>query len=94
MTDRMATRHAICALSAAGRSNNEIDRTLKVAKTTVIRTLKKKAAGNGLEHDTTGRKKTVLTLRVAAGLRQRQPPQNPLGGCGLEAGKGRRLAQP
>ena len=29
MTDRMATRHAICALSAAGRSKNEIDRTLK-----------------------------------------------------------------
>ena len=42
MSDRMATRHAICALSAAGRSNNDIVRTLKVAKTTVIQTLKKR----------------------------------------------------
>ena len=66
----MATRHAICTLSAAGQSNNEIVRTLKVAKTIVIRTLKKQAAG-GFEHDTTRRKKTVLTLRVAAGLRRR-----------------------
>ena len=70
MSDRMATRHAICALSDAGRSNNDIVRILKVAKTTVIWTLKKQAAG-GLEHDTTGRKKTVLTPRVAAGLRRR-----------------------
>ena len=55
MSDRMATRHAICALSNAERSNNEIVRILKMAKTTVIRTLKK-AEGNGLQHDTTGRK--------------------------------------
>ena len=67
----MATRHAICALSDAGRSNNDIVRIFKVAKTTVIRTLKKKAAGNGLDHNTSGRKKTVLTPRVAAGLRRR-----------------------
>ena len=71
MSDRMATRHAICALSDAGRSNKEIVRILNVAKTTVIRTLKKKAAGGGLEHDTTRRKKTILTPRVAAGLRRR-----------------------
>ena len=70
MSDRMATRHAICALSDAGRSNKEILRILNVAKTTVIRTLKK-AAGGGLEHDTTRRKKTVLTPRVAAGLKRR-----------------------
>ena len=70
MSDRMATRHAICALSNAGKSNKEIVRILKVAKTTVIRILKKQAAG-GLDHDTSGRKKTVLTPRVAAGLRRR-----------------------
>ena len=70
MSDRMATRHAICALADAGRSNNDIVRILNVAKTTVIRTLKKKAAGE-LEHDTSSRKKTILTPRVAAGLRRR-----------------------
>ena len=66
----MTTRHAICALAAAEKSNNNIVRTLKVAKTTVIRTLKKQAAG-GLDHDTSSRKKTVLTPRVAAGLKRR-----------------------
>ena len=57
----MATRHAICAFSNAGRSNKKIVRILNVAKTTVIRTLKK-VAGGGLEHDTSSRKKTVLTV--------------------------------
>ena len=57
-------------MTDAGRSNKEIVRILNVAKTTVIRTLKKKAAG-GLEHDTTSRKKTILMPRVAAGLRRR-----------------------
>ena len=62
MSDRMATRHAICALSDTGRSNKEIVRILNVAKTTVIRTLKKRiGGGSGLEHDTTRQKKTVLT---------------------------------
>ena len=70
MSDRMATRHAICALSDAGRSNKEIVRILNVAKTTVIRTLKKRIGG-GLEHDTTGRKKTILMPRMAAGLKRR-----------------------
>ena len=72
MSDRMSIRHAICALSDAGSSNNEIVRSLKVAKTTVIRTLKKRiGAGTGLEHDTTGRKRTILTPRVSAGLQSR-----------------------
>ena len=57
-------------MTDAGRSNKEIVRILNVAKTTVIRTLKKKAAG-GLEHDTTSHKKTILMPRVAAGLRRR-----------------------
>ena len=70
MSDRMATRHAICALADAGKSNKEIVGTLNVAKTTVIQTLKKQAAG-GLDHDTSSRKKTVLTPRVAAGLKRR-----------------------
>ena len=58
-------------MTDAGRSNKEIVRILNVAKTTVIRTLKKKAAGGRLEHDTTRHKKTILTPRVAAGLRLR-----------------------
>ena len=68
----MNIRHANCALSDAGSSNNDIIRTLKIAKTTVIRTLKKRiGGGTGLEHDTTSRQRTVLTPRVSAGLLRR-----------------------
>ena len=89
MSDRIKIRHAICALSDAGSSNNEIVRSLKVAKTTVIRTLKKRNAGL-LEHDVSGRKKTrtVLTPRVSAGLRRRikAAPTKPLTRVAKEAG--------
>ena len=71
MSHRMKIRHAICALSDAGSSNNDIVRTLKVAKTTVIRTLKKRNVGGGLQHDVSSRQRTVLTPRVSAGLRRR-----------------------
>ena len=64
MSDRMKIRHAICALSDAGSSNNNIVRTLKVAKSTVIRTLKKQNGGGGLGHDTSSRQRTVLTPLV------------------------------
>ena len=66
----MKIRHAICALSDAGSSNNDIVRTLKVAKTTVIRTLKKRNDG-GLKHDVISRQRTFLTQRVSARLRRR-----------------------
>ena len=85
----MSIRHAICALSDAGSSNKEIVRTLKVAKTTVIRTLKKRnGGGTGLEHDTSSRQRTVLTPRVSAGLRRRikAAPTKPLTRVAKEAG--------
>ena len=85
----MKIRHAICALSDAGSSNNDIVRTLKVAKTTVIRTLKKRnGGGSGLQHDVSGRQRTVLTPRVSAGLRRRikAAPTKPLTRVAKEAG--------
>ena len=88
MTDRIKIRHAICALSDAGSSNNDIVRTLKVAKTTVIRTLKKRNGGGGLQHDVSGCQRTVLTPRVSARLRRRikAAPTKPLARVAKEAG--------
>ena len=89
MSDRIKIRHAICALSDAGSTNMDIVRTLKVAKTTVIRTLKKRnGGGNGLNHDTSRRKRTVLTPRVSATLRRRikAAPTKPLARVAKEAG--------
>ena len=86
MSDRMKIQHAICALSDAGSSNNDIVRMLKVAKTTVIRTLKKLNNGR-LKHDVTSRQRTVLTpsVRRAATKDKGRPHQ-----VDKESGKGGR----
>ena len=57
MSNRMEVRAAICGLAEAQMSVTDISKTLKVARTTVRRTLKKKEDGEGLHHDIKSRKK-------------------------------------
>ena len=91
----MEMRSVICGLAAAGMRRSEIVATLKVAHSTVQRTLKKKNAGKLLEYDSTSKKKTKLTLRVAAGLRRRNncaPTKSPQQ-VAAEAGQSRELVR-
>ena len=63
---------AIIGLSEAGFNPSSIASTLKIARTTVYRTLKKNdGTKKPLEYDSTSRTKRKLTLRVAAGLKRR-----------------------
>ena len=91
----MEVRAAICGLSQAGMRPSDIVATLKVARSTVQRTLKKKNAGKLLEYDSTSRKKTKLTPRVAAGLRRRIKcaPTKSLRQVAAKAGQNRELVR-
>ena len=57
MSNRMEVRAAICGLAEAQKTAWEISRILKVARSTVIRTLNKKKSGKELGHDVSTRKK-------------------------------------
>ena len=95
MSPRVEGRLAICGLSAAGMGPSKIAATLKVARSTVQRTLKKKTAGKSLEYDSSNRKKTKLTPRVAADLRRRIKcaPTKSLQQVAAETGQNRELVR-
>ena len=95
MSSRMEVRAAICGLAQAGMSPSKIAATLKIARTTVYRTLNKKSAGKSLQYDSTSRKKTKLTPRVAASLRRmiKPAPTKSLRQVAVESGQNRELVR-
>ena len=74
---------------------SDIVATLKVARSTVQWTLKTKNGGKLLEYNSTSRKKTKLTPRVAAGLRRRIKcaPTKSLRQVAAKAGQNRELVR-
>ena len=95
MSTQMEVRAAICGLSGAGMGHPKIAATLKIAQSTVQRTLKKKSADKSLEYDLTSRKKTKMTPRVAAGLSRRIKcaPTKSLRQVAAEAGQNSELVR-
>ena len=93
MSSRMEVRAAICGLAQAGMRQS--DATLKVARSMIQSTLKKKNAGKSLEYDLASQKKSKLMLRVAAGLRRRIKcaPTKSLRQVAAEAGQNRELVR-
>ena len=94
MSNRTEVRAAICGLAAADMKPGKIAETLKVARSTVHRVLKKKKKGKSLEYNMSTRKKK-LTPTVAAGLRRRikAAPTKSLRQVAAESGQNRELVR-
>ena len=96
MASRTEVRAEIIGLSEAGFNPSKIASTLKIARKTVYRTMKKKNNGtkNPLLYDSTSRTKRKLTPRVAALLKKRiKAPTKSLRRVAAEAGQNQELVR-
>ena len=96
MASRTEVRAAIIGLSDAGFNPSKVASTLKIARTTVYRTLKKRKNGtNPIVYDSASRTKPKMTPRVTAGLKRRikAAPTKSLRRVAAEAGQNRELVR-